>query len=351
MEHVSNIMDAVWGGIVLAVMAAVGNLLLKATKNTGVARTLIRFIWSSVLLTLCAFSALASYITYHGRGFNNGAFFILYLISSFGYGFIFALFNSNWIGSYADKASTTWKHFRNLASPDYTPQATSAVELPSVVQMVANLEEIDYRSEGLFKVTRQLKQVGAEAVEPLIVALSHNRVNVRQNAAYALGRIKDTRAIEPLIETFNKEGMSIVTAAALGNFGRPAVDPLAKAARDTNRKVRDGAISALGWCQDVRAVEELDKLFEEWLERRQSDGQELVKISDELLEEYWLLPLNDMPHAEWKELMDKRANAISALRRRAVDYHDLHKWWKGGTIAQALSSALISAIKQQTDKP
>lgn len=345
MEHIGNIMDATLGGILLLAITAIGTFLLKATKRTGVARTLIRFIWSGVLLAMCAFCAFAAYITQHGRGFNNGAMFVMYLISVLTYGVTFALFNSNWISSYADKVSTTWKHFRDLASPDYTPKATPQRDLPPVAQMIAQLEEVDYRSEGLFKVTKQLNQVGAEAVEPLIVALSHARANVRRNAAYALGEIKDNRAIKPLIEAFNDTDMVLVAAMALAEFGRPAIEPLAEATRDTNTRVRDGAIMALGWCKDVRSVEELDKIFSGWLDERRSGGEKLIGTSQKLLEEYWLPPTGNMTPEEREGLLAKRRKALSELREQSNDYHTHQQWWLGRNVAQALSSIARNAIK------
>ena len=40
-----------------------------------------------------------------------------------------------------------------------------------------------------------------EAVESFIKALMDENTTVRKEAAYALGKIKDERAVEPLIET------------------------------------------------------------------------------------------------------------------------------------------------------
>ena len=44
-----------------------------------------------------------------------------------------------------------------------------------------------------------LAMIGEPAVEPLIAALEKKDANLRQLAAWALGQIGDTRAVEPLI--------------------------------------------------------------------------------------------------------------------------------------------------------
>lgn len=49
------------------------------------------------------------------------------------------------------------------------------------------------------KASDALFQIGAPAVEPLIAALKDANPDVRGNAAYALGLIKDPRAVEPRI--------------------------------------------------------------------------------------------------------------------------------------------------------
>jgi hypothetical protein len=346
MEHIGNIMDATFGGILLMAITAIGGFLLKATKRTGVARTLIRFIWSGVLLAMCAFFALAAYIIQHGRGFNNGAVFVMYLIGVLTYGVTFVLFNSNWIGSYADKVSATWKHFRDLASPDYTPKAIPVEkDTPPVAHIIASFENIDHNSPEMHIVAKQLKGVGTEAVEPLIEALAHSRTNVRGIAIYVLGQIKDERAIKPLIEQFSKEGTTLTTAQALAEYGLPVIRPLVEATKDTRWRVRDGAVTALNWCHSTRSVEALDELFQEWLEERQKKGEELWELSSKLLDEYSPSLFVNIAPEDRKELLTRRAESTANLRKQAREYHNTQNWWLGGRIAQALSSIASIALK------
>ena len=53
-----------------------------------------------------------------------------------------------------------------------------------------------------------LVAIGPPAAEPLIELLTDNDVNKRGNAARALGRIKDPRAVKPLIAILANEGWS-----------------------------------------------------------------------------------------------------------------------------------------------
>lgn len=74
------------------------------------------------------------------------------------------------------------------------------------------------------------------AVDPLIEALKHDYYwGVRVQSAIALGKIGDTRAVDPLIEALNnkKPGVRFGAAEALGEIGDTrAVGPLTVASRD-----------------------------------------------------------------------------------------------------------------------
>ena len=98
------------------------------------------------------------------------------------------------------------------------------------------------------------------AVEPLIAALKDHNSDVREAAAYALGKIKDPRAVEPLIAALKDEDSDVRKAAAeaLGEIKDPrAVEPLIAALKDESSSVRRAAAEALGKIGDPRAVEPL----------------------------------------------------------------------------------------------
>ena len=111
------------------------------------------------------------------------------------------------------------------------------------------------------------------AVQPLIKALGDENKDVRKNAARALGNIGDKRAVEPLIKVLGDEDKWVryEAARALGKIGEPAIEPLIKALGDGNKYVRKNAAKALGNTGDKRAVAPLIKAL--------GDGDELVRMN------------------------------------------------------------------------
>ena len=107
---------------------------------------------------------------------------------------------------------------------------------------------------------------------------------VRKNAAEALGKIKDPRAVEPLIEALKDKDFRVRwnAAEALGEIGDPkAVKPLIAALKDENSGVRSSAAFALGEIQDPRAVEPLiEALKDEDSDVRRRAATALGKIQD-----------------------------------------------------------------------
>jgi HEAT repeat protein len=108
-----------------------------------------------------------------------------------------------------------------------------------------------------------LVTIGTPAVEPLIAAHNDPRsgASVRSLAVSCLGKIKDPRAIEPLIADLTDAGPDLGfragAASALEMIGAPAVDRLIAALKDADTDVRDLAASALGNIKDPRAIEPL----------------------------------------------------------------------------------------------
>ena len=97
------------------------------------------------------------------------------------------------------------------------------------------------------------------AVEPLIATLKDRDALIRGHAVQALGRIKDPRAVTPLIAILNsREQESHVrmnAAEALGAISDPrAVEPLILALLDDSWGIRSRAALALGKLKDPRVV-------------------------------------------------------------------------------------------------
>lgn len=91
---------------------------------------------------------------------------------------------------------------------------------------------------------KALAKIGTPAVDPLIAALRDGpNPNGRQFAAYALGEIKDLRAVEPLIAAMNDPNAHVQFEAfyALVKIGTPTVEPLIAALKDKDDRVRTRA--------------------------------------------------------------------------------------------------------------
>lgn len=67
-----------------------------------------------------------------------------------------------------------------------------------------------YLQEGALDAGDEIAELGAPAVAPLIAALEHPNPRVRQRAAYALGKIGDPRARDPLFQAFLAQGFANV---------------------------------------------------------------------------------------------------------------------------------------------
>ena len=105
-----------------------------------------------------------------------------------------------------------------------------------------------------------LSRMGKVAVEPLIAALKSDAWQARENAAFAMGLIRDDRNVEPLIKALRDSAWQVRSKAAwsLGLVGdHRAVEPLAAALKDSAEQVRSQAAWALGLKGDERSVEGL----------------------------------------------------------------------------------------------
>ncbi len=96
---------------------------------------------------------------------------------------------------------------------------------------------------------------GDQAVRALMMAVEneHEDLIVRGRAALMLGKMKDIRAVEPLIRALDAPGYQtpLYAAEALGKLGDPrAIGPLLEFAASGKDKARDAALDALqklGW--------------------------------------------------------------------------------------------------------
>lgn len=95
-------------------------------------------------------------------------------------------------------------------------------------------------------------------VKGLIEALGYEKdVQVRREAAYTLGKIGNTSAVEHLIKALSDPDNYVrrQAADALGNIeDARAIEPLTKALNDSNRYVCQGAADALKKINDKKSM-------------------------------------------------------------------------------------------------
>jgi HEAT repeat protein len=99
--------------------------------------------------------------------------------------------------------------------------------------------------------------IGAEAVEPVIAALHDSGSYTRAMAAWALGRLRDRKAVMPLTKVLRKDKSAdarLFAADALGLIGdRRAISALAGGLTDRDEHVRSTCREALERFDDPRA--------------------------------------------------------------------------------------------------
>jgi phage FluMu protein gp41 len=110
-----------------------------------------------------------------------------------------------------------------------------------------------------------LEIIGTNGTVPLINALNHADLNVRESAIWALGEIEDPIAVKPLLKLTQDSNHNIRAGAAesLGKIKGPiAVEALIKALDDPDSCVREAAISALLALKDKNneALKALEKI-------------------------------------------------------------------------------------------
>lgn len=137
-------------------------------------------------------------------------------------------------------------------------QIGDPVAVPALLDCVSDMRGCNHKH--VERVAKEaLALIDASAVEPLAAALRSDRREIRDSAVEVIGKIGDTRAVEPLISAL---GYSERPAIALGRIADPtAVEPLIASLRSSDTRLQSSAAIALGQIGDERAVEPLSALL------------------------------------------------------------------------------------------
>ncbi len=142
--------------------------------------------------------------------------------------------------------------------------------------------------DDMFKISEAIKElisIGSPAVPVLIENLDHKARDVRAGCVEALGKIKDKRAYQPLVdmlhklgphpkyaETFADEYIRIMTIKALGDLGVPdAIGELGKVLDSPNEYDRTWALVSM-----VKLGN--DEAYQKLLDQLKSSNQDIRNI-------------------------------------------------------------------------
>jgi HEAT repeat protein len=143
--------------------------------------------------------------------------------------------------------------FKDKDLSGYASTALVKMGAPAVDALIAEVRD-PHSAVSLGAVEALGKIKDARAVPPLIEALRVK--DLQWNAAYALGEIKDPRAVEPLIAALQNKDAEFreEVALVLGEIKDPRADAaLTAALKDPEPKVLHAAANALGQINDPQA--------------------------------------------------------------------------------------------------
>ena len=143
----------------------------------------------------------------------------------------------------------------DMQCAQFAQEALTKIGEPSVAPMITLLSSPVGHLE--WNAQETLIEIGEPSVEPLIEVLNDENPQVRINAIYSLGELKDSRAIEPLLLILKKDEdiLSDASRIALSKMGSSAIDPLIELLNDENPSIRRYAIAGLKDIDDERVVE------------------------------------------------------------------------------------------------
>ncbi|WP_319507749.1 HEAT repeat domain-containing protein [uncultured Methanolobus sp.] len=172
-----------------------------------------------------------------------------------------------------------------------------------------------------------LCDIGEPAVEPLVDAINNPDTNwaVQLNGMRVLETIGDERAVGPLIEMLGGSN-AVDAAAALGEIGEPAVQPLIDVLGDPDPLVRAYAARALGRTGDSRAVEPVIELLNDEDENvRSNAAMALGKLDDRRAIE----PLTNSLDDDSDRVRTLARSAIDDIERQTSSYKSLTFYGNG----------------------
>lgn len=141
--------------------------------------------------------------------------------------------------------------------------------LPQLLHALHIGLEEGHDHDGLVSTVTDLVSAKPAQAAPILLEMIRDPLDWRRaNAAWLWGYAAETIAVEPLLAALNDPVHCVRSeaAGALSSFEdrEEVFSALCHATRDTNKEVRNSAVSALGYYGDQRAVPLLKKLRRDW---------------------------------------------------------------------------------------
>lgn len=161
----------------------------------------------------------------------------------------------------------------------YNLRGPSRAEVRKLLERCNSPDESDR-----MKARDSLIELGGGAVPHLIEALDDPDENIQTAAIISLGKIRDERAVEPLLDSITALGpvspQNALISVSLVNIGPPAVPMLIERLKKSRGFIQLSVIFILGEIKDKRAVPPLLSRLDEALKGEWSDEGMTMDLGD-----------------------------------------------------------------------
>jgi HEAT repeat protein len=163
---------------------------------------------------------------------------------------------------------------------------------------VLKLEDLSVRVEA----TKALAEIGAEALDLLLVALQDQNAQVRIRAVVGLGKFGGERALEALLKILTDDPtvtLRMMAAESLGTLGlQAAIEPLKVALADKYLVVNVGAAIGLNALGEPGMVEELERILQK---NKDPKLRYYVARAYLIIGDFKAIPYLDQSIKEWQD--------------------------------------------------
>ncbi len=186
----------------------------------------------------------------------------------------------------------------------------------------------------------------ARAVAPIIALLKDSDNMIRVEASQALGLFKDARAVMPLVDVLGKGfALSSAAARALGRIGDArAVEPLIVLLGDCYECGREAAAEALGLLRDQRAVPPL-------LQALHDQDHAMRRLAADALERIGWQPADAEMKATYLVAKQRWASCVQMGRDAvpqlivALRSTDFETTWNAGNALVAIGEPAVNDLR------